>query len=206
MSQTTSSLYSILSHPFIYNLFQKIIGSNKASTNFISSYVRLSLGDNILDVGCGTGEILKYFPESVHYYGIDLSPEYISSAKRKFGERNAYFYCSDLTGDIIQSLPKPDIVLAIGLLHHLDDSAVTKLMTQIKNIKHGSATFITIDPCYVENQSFISRWFVSHDRGNNVREINQYADLAKGVFDDVTLIHRKDLLNIPYDHAITISR
>jgi hypothetical protein len=41
---------------------------------------------------------------------------------------------------------------------------------------------VTNDPCYTENQNFISHFLVSRDRGQNVRKLADYPLLAKSTF------------------------
>ena len=49
----------------------------------------------MLDLGCGPGELLPYLGD-VHYIGVDVSEEYIASAKESFGTR-AEFRVGDAT-------------------------------------------------------------------------------------------------------------
>jgi ubiquinone/menaquinone biosynthesis C-methylase UbiE len=44
---------------------------------------RLSSGDALLDVACGTGEHTRYFRERYRVTGIDLNPEMLKVARRK---------------------------------------------------------------------------------------------------------------------------
>ena len=73
----------------------------------------------ILDVGCGPADILAYLP-NVDYWGFDISEAYIERAGNAFGTRG-HFNCKQLQVDDLDELPKFDVVLAIGLLHHIDD-------------------------------------------------------------------------------------
>ena len=60
------------------------------------------------------------FPMS-DYWGYDISEAYIAQAKTRFGQRGQ-FNCKQLQFEDLAVLPKFDVVLALGLLHHLDDS------------------------------------------------------------------------------------
>lgn len=56
--------------------------------NQIASHVSLNAGDKILDVGCGTGTVLRkvrkrHLDKKLDLYGIDPSPAMIAVAKRK---------------------------------------------------------------------------------------------------------------------------
>lgn len=61
--------------------------------------IRGMVGNKVADVGCGTGDFLKYFqPEQ--YVGFDISPQMIQKAKQKFGRD---FRVADM-----HHLPLPD--------------------------------------------------------------------------------------------------
>ena len=50
MSQITSGIYSILSKPFLYDLFQELIGAHKYRKNFVDKFInfrKISLMNNI---------------------------------------------------------------------------------------------------------------------------------------------------------------
>ena len=43
-------------------------------------------GDQVLDVGVGTGLSLEFYPETVDVTGIDLSPGMLAAARRRLAE------------------------------------------------------------------------------------------------------------------------
>lgn len=49
-------------------------------------------GKSVLDVGCGTGDLLRYIPASADYYGIDVSPRAIKVARAAWPGRE--FACT----------------------------------------------------------------------------------------------------------------
>jgi hypothetical protein len=76
----------------------------------------------ILDLGCGTAEILGALPTDITYVGYDMSPEYIAAAQNRFAGRGT-FHCRLLEQAEVAALEPFDLVLGIGVLHHLDDAA-----------------------------------------------------------------------------------
>ena len=73
------SLKSILAIPVAYRLFQgAVIGDFRRRD--AREFARPRPGDKVLDIGCGPGDILEVLSD-VEYVGLDLSPEYIESAK-----------------------------------------------------------------------------------------------------------------------------
>jgi len=74
----------------------------------------------MLDIGCGPGEILGFLPTSVKYHGYDLSREYIHSAIEKYDGRG-HWYCASVSDMQVKEYGAFDIVMANGVLHHLED-------------------------------------------------------------------------------------
>ena len=153
----------------------------------------------MIDFGCGTADILDYLPP-VKYFGFDISPDYIDAAQRRFGDR-AHFECRMITEQDAPNLPKFDIALAIGVLHHLgDEMAKAMLRTGFAVINKGGR-LVTIDPCLDPDQNALAHFLVSRDRGQNVRDLTGYSSLAKSVFTNTTAIVRHRAW-IPYTHCI----
>jgi hypothetical protein len=102
------------------------------------------------------------------------------------------------------TLPKFDAVIAIGLLHHLDDDDAVSLMRLTKYALAPEGRLISYDPVLDSEQSSIARFLVSHDRGQNVRTAVGYRALAENVFSDVngTVGHRHCIPGVPYTNFI----
>ena len=168
---------------------------------YLSEYVRPVLGEKVLDIGCGPGDILEDLPV-VDYLGFDINPKYVQAAQKRFGRRGRFF-CGDVGLTAIdQETASFDLVLATGVLHHLnDDHAVSLFKLARKALKPG-ARMLTIDGCFVRGQPKLARFVVSRDRGQYVREAAEYEKLAAQVFPQVKSSVRHDLLRIPYTHVI----
>src|ERR1035438_8030734 len=76
MAQNTKCLYKILSLAWAYSFFQDLVGAKPSRARFVRQYVRPESGARVLDIGCGTAQILETLTD-VQYVGYDLSPEYI---------------------------------------------------------------------------------------------------------------------------------
>ncbi len=114
-------LKKILSLPAAYSFFQKSLGGKKASKFFTEYYVKAASNSRILDSGCGPSEILVHPPKDVQYIGYDLSEKYIHAARTQFGNRGIW-HCAPVTEIDVNEVGTFDIVIAIGILHHLDCS------------------------------------------------------------------------------------
>ena len=204
MAQITSGIRSIFSHPIAYNTFQILVGASHARTIFVDDYLGIKDVSRLLDIGCGTAELLQHLPDRIHYVGFDPSAQYIETAKRNFSHRHAEFIAKQVVGTMLAAYEPFDRVTATGLLHHLEDNEGLHLFQLAKGVLGNNGCFVSIDPCYVVNQSSISKMIVDRDRGKNVRTLADYKRLAESVFNNVAIHHRNDLLRIPYDHAVLV--
>ena len=198
MTQITGGIRSILSSPAIYSLFQHLMGARSGWRQFVARDVRAQAGDTVLDVGCGPGDVLDYLPE-VDYWGFDISAPYIEQARRRHAGRGQ-FRCQMLTRDDLPRLPAFDIVIASGLLHHLDDAQAHELLALGRLALKPGGRLLTIDPCLVSGQHPLARFLIERDRGQNVRSEAAYAELARRVFSRVQVTVRHKAW-IPYSHC-----
>ena len=111
MAQTTTGVRSVLSTAAIYDLFQGLVGADSLRKTIVKEYVLAGPHHRILDIGCGTAEILKFLPDDVDYVGFDASPEYIESARSRFGKRGTFF-AKLVTDADLGTLGEFDLVMA----------------------------------------------------------------------------------------------
>jgi len=197
--QVTSGIRSVLSHPVIYSAFQYFMGAKKGWTQFVINYVQPKSGNAILDIGCGPADIVAYLPD-VDYWGYDISDEYIAKAKLKYGNRGK-FYAKILTIQDLKVMPKFDLVIACGVLHHMDDETAESVFKLAFSALKPSGRFVTIDPCFAPKQNLIARFLISKDRGQNIREKSGYTALVPSSFSEIK-VHIKHKKWIPYTHCI----
>jgi cyclopropane fatty-acyl-phospholipid synthase-like methyltransferase len=79
----------------------------------VLTYVGNIEGKRVLDVGCGLGELYKYFLKNeieVEYTGIDIVPEFVEAARKRFPDGHFVYQ------DIFEVTEKYDYVLASGAL------------------------------------------------------------------------------------------
>jgi cyclopropane fatty-acyl-phospholipid synthase-like methyltransferase len=95
-----------------------------------------------------------------------------------------------------------DAVLAIGIVHHLDDQEAGQLFQIAYNALNSGGKLVTFDGVWTDDQSSAARWFLARDRGEHVRREGEYVKVASQVFADVRATVRHDLLRIPYTHLI----
>ncbi len=153
---------SVLGLPPLYNLFTFVIGRfGLTRLNLYSKYIPYTSGLNILDLGCGPGTSTNFFrPED--YLGIDISQQYVNEAEKKFP--NHHFECMDFTSLTRGSkiLPKKglDIILAYGLIHHLNDDKAFSFFCKAHELLNTNGFIITFDGCIYEKQATIKSTFL----------------------------------------------
>ncbi len=198
MAQVTTGIRSILSHPFVYVTFQKVMGATSGRSRVVRDYVRPFPGMRILDLGCGPAEILNSMPKDIAYVGYDMSADYIASARKKFADRGT-FHCRLLEEAEVATLEPFDLVMGVGVLHHLDDTIARQFMTIAKAALKPGGRIYTIDPCLAPGQNPIARFIIARDRGQHVRDASGYRALPDGLGLDVTgeITHQAW---IPYTH------
>jgi predicted TPR repeat methyltransferase len=172
----------------------------KVNQLFVDEYIRPQPGDHILDIGCGTAYILDFLPD-VQYIGFDMEYRYINYAKTKYGHRGE-FLCKKVSPDAINNNTKFELILAKGVLHHLNDDEATQLFTLSSGLLKETGRLITFDGCYTSEQSWLARYILSNDRGNFVRTKNQYVNLAQTVFSNIKTQLRDDFTRLPSTQII----
>ncbi len=194
-------LSSLLEFPAGYRLFRWLVGGESAWRIYLAEYVKPVPGDKILDLGCGPADVLNYLP-AVNYTGLDINPEYINSAKKRFGSRGR-FLCGDVGQTAIEGEQGTfDLVLATGVIHHLDEVQAAALLDLARRALRPGGRLVTFDGCRVPQQSRLSRWLLARDRGKFVRSREEYLRLASAHFTKVEPHLRQDLLRMPYTHLI----
>ena len=195
----STGIRRVLNLSIAYEAFQYLIGDHKLYRRIIQMLPSLE-NKTLLDIGCGSGRFLDFIPESVRYIGYDFNGDYIRKASLKYADRKAEFFVADINED--PDLPKGDIAVAIGVLHHLTDNDCRKFMTSVKNRLNPGGIFLTADPVFVPGQGYLARKIIKADRGQCVRTIDGYLELGKNIFRDTEYKALKNVTNIPYDHLV----
>ena len=105
----------------------------------------------------------------------------------------------------LKSLPENsfDLVIAIGVLHHIDSKIFTIFAKEAHRILKPGARLTTFDPVFHKHQSRLSKLIVRQDRGNWVRTEQEYLDIIDSNFEGkISSRIFSKLLRIPYDHIV----
>ncbi|KAF5083712.1 Methyltransferase domain protein [anaerobic digester metagenome] len=192
---------NVLNNPFVYSRAMRFLGSDRVMRIVVNDYIKPLSGDSILDMGCGPAIILDYLPDDVQYTGIDYNCDYIQSARNKFGSRGEFFL-GDVSEHKDYSLKgRFDIVIATGVIHHLSNDNVLKLLTTSYDCLRKDGRFISVDNVYDKKLSILNKLALKCDRGAFIRNKVEHLKLFSE-YSDVKCRIEKSLLIIPYYYVI----
>jgi SAM-dependent methyltransferase len=195
-----NQISSVLAYPALYLLSQSLVGGVGARRRCVLELVRPAPKLVVLDIGCGPAYTLAWFPEP-QYYGFDISARYIRYAKDRYGAQG-HFFCQYFEDAALEWLPPADVVLLMGLVHHLDDNDAVQLLGRVKRAMKAEGRLFTLDGCYREGQSKIARRLLDMDRGRFIRDEQAYQALAAQIFPTVRVSVHEDFFRVPYTTII----
>lgn len=171
------SLYQkILGHPFVYEQIRpRVVGG----IDMRSLYEMLGVEGSrvVLDVGCGTGDALRYLDGFDRYLGVDNDPVAIEAAQKRFGGREGVrFECRTLREADVVELEPTGVVLS-GLLHHLTDAEGEGLLRMVATSPR-LARIVTSDIVYLPGKHF-NNLLARLDRGKHCRARDGYTAIAR---------------------------
>ena len=180
-------------------MVQRVMSATSFRKKIVKKYITKP-NVKVLDIGCGPAEILSTLP-NIQYYGFDINPNYINSAKKKYAHKTKFF-CKKFTSKDTKLLPKFDHILLLGILHHLNDREINALMLNIKKNLKRKGNVITLDNIFINNQNFIAKFLIQMDKGMNVRSKKGYLNILKNHFKKINskVYHQKF---IPYTYFVT---
>ena len=130
--------------------------------------------------------------------GLDTNAQYIASATRTHGSKGTFIIgdTHSLRGD--SRFQNADIVIAIGVLHHLDDQDAAHCIRFAYDALKEGRRFIFHDPCWIPNQGALSKYIMARDRGRNIRTEHEYRRLAAKLFRNIAASVDTKPMRIPY--------
>jgi SAM-dependent methyltransferase len=143
-------------------------------------------GRHILDFGSGTGANCRIFsPEC--YIGIDPDHRRIAYAKKLYPE---------YTFDVFQHNRFPiedkiiDYILIVAVLHHIASEEIHRYIEEFKRILKPTGTIIVIEPCLVADKPLSNRFMTWFDRGEYIRNEEDYLHLFQHHHYDCQVLKR----------------
>jgi SAM-dependent methyltransferase len=202
MGERTSGLHRIVTIPAFYGAIQRLLGGERGRAE-VAALLRTRLsGRSVVEIGCGPGTWVPDLDGVRAYLGIDHNPEHISVATRRYAKTGTSFVCANLDDDTSFDLVHgADSVLAVGILHHLDDDVARRALRRAAERLPPGALYVGIEPVRHERQNPVARLLKALDSGRNIRTEEGYRSLFEGSFDGIETRVRTDLMRVPYSHC-----
>lgn len=193
-----ASVKGLLSHVQLYIGLQRALGADRLRYRCIEE-TAIKPGETVLDVGCGPAYYFGRLPQPLTYHGFDTDAGYIAWARKRWGSAGN-FHVGVFDAASAAALPSFDVVLLLGLLHHLDDDAATDLLGLAASVLRPNGRVVSVDTCFEPRQGRISRWMSDNDRGEHVRDPESFVALAGAHFDEVEGVIVDDATRVPSSH------
>jgi SAM-dependent methyltransferase len=197
----------------VYNTYQRIVGGLKANKRYLRCQLsseqmsRKNSRITFVDLGCGPGVALEILPHGMNYLGVDISAEYVASAKnrsKKLGLDGSRI--SLLTGDVcdmnleLNNSNDAFLVSVNAIFHHLNDEQLIKLLANLYEQFPVGTKYVSQDPTVNSDTKRIAKWFAENDRGEYVRPSSRLeAFIMEAKFQEIEMSVVKNTYNIPLD-------
>lgn len=122
-----------------------------------------------------------------HYLGVDPDAKRIDYAKRLYPRH---------TFEVLQGNDLPvdnqsvDYILIVSVLHHIPTQELTNYVTEFQRILKPTGTIVVMEPCLCKKKpicSWFMKWF---DKGEYIRDEQEYLQLFQGKDFDCRIIRR----------------
>lgn len=163
-----------LKYPKIFEWQQKMCNDyENIQKEFIQFYSKKN--QYILDIGCSTGTCASKIVDmrNNHYFGIDISKEYIERASKLYPKGT--FLQMNATQLNFQNI-KFDFALFNGVLHHMDDDLIKNCLKNLKTVLKKGGHILVSEPIFTKGKH-LSTFLLSLDRGRHIRTAKGYLSL-----------------------------
>ena len=200
----------ILNLYLFYNIYQALIGCNKWHKRYYENFIRPIIENksiiSILDIGCGTGNLVKNLPHTstqkkIYYTGIDYQQNYISYCIKKYPEHK--FFCQSAL-DYIDLKTTFDIIISEALISNFDNENAEKFFENIIRHSNENTTIIISDMNYKKENSKIENLFLSNERGSVLRGKKEYIEILSKYFNIKSVFEINNAYRIPYQKIVFV--
>ena len=140
----------LLGFPQFYNLYQGFIGADAYLKKFADTFLKYDHKQliKVLDVGCGTSNILKFVENNIDYVGYDCSKKYIEYSRKKY-PKFSFFNKSVL--ERVAITQKFDVIISLGVMAALNDETIKDMFSILCSYANKNTKILLADMNYCEN-------------------------------------------------------
>jgi cyclopropane fatty-acyl-phospholipid synthase-like methyltransferase len=163
-------------------------------------------GRDLLDLGCGTGEILLYLQQKYQCTGIDISEEMLKVAQKKLKGNNIPLYCGDMRN--FDTGKKYDVIISFfDTITHL--TSIEELKENFKSVanalkERGLYIFDVVDRKFMEEmfpgdvfvdqrKNITTIWEHDFDEGIDYIDATYFVKNKNGYFEKIQESYEKKL-------------
>ena len=192
-------------HASFYRRLQASVGSHRLWTWFVEAKVLPLRPKRILDLGCGTSDILTHLPDEIEYVGIDPHEPYIKAASARYNNRGQW-HMAEVNHTTLKALGSFDMVLLLGVLHHCSDEMALELLNMAKSTLTDTGCVLHLDGCIHPEAGWLETMLYRLERGLYVRTQAGYGDLMTQSFATSSQHVEDGLLRLPYRYCVGLGR
>lgn len=161
---------------------------NDAVIDIILDNAMVAAGKDVLDVACGTGVLIQdYLKRNVKSVtAIDISPEMVKIAEKKFAEEKVTVICADVETENFDK--KFDCIMVYNAFPHFPEPEHL-IATLVSHLKEGGTLTVAhgmsraqIDSCHTGSASKVSCGLMSEDALAKIFE--KYLQVTVKISDD----------------------
>lgn len=191
--------------PAIYDRIQRLLGGPQARDKVAAELFGCVRGKSVLELGCGPGTWVPYLPGVESYLGLDWNERHIEVARNRFATENIQFASADISA-LRHSGQKYDVVLGIGILHHLDDANARAALRKSAGALTREGIYVGLEPVYHRRQNPVAKLLNMLDSGRNIRREDQYRLLFDSDFGELETRVETKIMRVPYSHCLIRAR
>lgn len=201
--ERADGLRRLLSLAPLYAGFQNAVGAGRARAWFAARALQLSPGARVIDMGCGTADIVELVPTGVGYAGFDPNAAYVERASRRYAGRPDTVFLQGTAADAARDprFTGATLVMCLGVLHHLDDEEAGAALAFARDALRPGGRLRLIEPAWLPAQGPVSRWIMSLDRGIGIRSASEWHRLVAQTFPGCQTTPMTGLIRLPYTHV-----
>jgi ubiquinone/menaquinone biosynthesis C-methylase UbiE len=172
--------------PLVYDTIQFFFGKSIIDHRLQSLIGQFKLNQSsvVLDLGGGTGLNCHLIHQTEHYLCLDLDFEKLATSLRRHKKN-----CSILANacGIPLRTHSVDLILLTAVTHHIPDTAIPTLFSEILRVLTPVGHFLLFDPI-VDRHNPLGRFFLQYDLGAFPRTATEMDQFLLHSFDPITRI------------------